>query len=152
MITLVENVSLPAIEMGKILKDTAIETLKYEKHAQDVDLSIVIEDDEHLRELNRQFRDIDTPTDVLSFQANEIDPESEIMYIGDIIISLEQAARQAEKSNHSLIAELQLLTVHGTLHLLGHDHGEVDEKNKMWDSQKSILTSLGVNITTWPEG
>lgn len=152
MITLIENVSLPSIEMGKILRNTAIETLKYEKHAQDVDLSIVIDDDKHMNELNKRFRDIDSTTDVLSFQANEIDPDSKILYIGDIIISLEQAARQAEKLNHPIIDELQLLTVHGTLHLLGHDHSEVDEKNKMWDSQKSILTSLGVNIAEWPEG
>lgn len=151
MITLVENIVLPTIQDGKILEDTARAVLRYEKQTQETDLSIVIEDNGMLRELNRQYRNIDAPTDVLSFQAHELDPATGILYLGDVIISLEQAAQQAEKSGHALIAELQLLTVHGILHLLGHDHAEEEEKKEMWDAQRSILTSLGVELAAWPE-
>ncbi len=151
MITLVENIALPAVDDGRILKESIRAALDNEKLEQDVDLSLVIEDDQVLTELNKQYRGIDATTDVLSFQADEVDPASGITYIGDIIISLDQAQRQAEKSNHLLISELQLLAVHGTLHLLGYDHAEEDEKKKMWEIQKKILTSIGVNLAVWPE-
>jgi probable rRNA maturation factor len=152
VIILVENIALPSVEDGKKLEEAARAALNYEKVINDVDLSIVIEDDAVLKELNKQYRGIDSTTDVLSFSANEIDPSTGVTYLGDIIISLEQAQRQAEKSGHALLAELQLLAVHGTLHLLGHDHAEDEEKEAMWASQKQILTSLGVELAVWPEG
>ncbi|MHC1784796.1 MAG: rRNA maturation RNase YbeY [Anaerolineaceae bacterium] len=125
--------------------------LERENQIQEVDLSIVIENDESVRELNEQYRGINAPTDVLSFEANQIDPETGIKYLGDIIISLDQAKRQAKKSNHPLIAELQLLAVHGTLHLLGYDHADEEEKRVMWALQKEILTFLGAGLIVWPE-
>jgi probable rRNA maturation factor len=86
---------------------------------------------------------------VLSFPASEtdgseIDPETGARYIGDIIISVPYAARGAAKAGHPLEAELQLLVVHGVLHLLGHDHAKPREKAKMWKAQAEILESLGL--------
>lgn len=151
MITLIENVALPSSEDGRILENSVKTVLEKEKQFLEVDLSIVIENDDAVKELNKQYRGINTPTDVLSFEANEIDPETGVKYLGDIIISLDQAKLQAEKSNHSLIAELQLLAVHGALHLLGHDHVAVEGKRIMWALQKEILTSLGAGLAVWPE-
>jgi probable rRNA maturation factor len=151
LITLIENVALPSSEDGRILENSVKTVLEKEKQFLEVDLSIVIENDDAVKELNKQYRGINTPTDVLSFEANEIDPETGVKYLGDIIISLDQAKLQAEKSNHSLIAELQLLAVHGALHLLGHDHVAVEGKRIMWALQKEILTSLGAGLAVWPE-
>ena len=111
------------------------------------ELSIVIGDDEQLRALNLQYRAIDSPTDVLSFPAEEQDPESGNFYLGDIILSYPRAAEQAESGGHPVKAELQLLVVHGVLHLLGYDHGDQEEKGRMWSIQASILQALGSPIT-----
>ena len=97
-----------------------------------------------MRELNRQFRNIDAPTDVLSFPADFSDPENGIPYLGDIIISYPSAKEQSYAGGHSIEAELQLLVVHGILHLLGHDHADPEEKADMWAAQKEILHDLGL--------
>ena len=110
----------------------------------DSDLTIVLTDDVQLRELNRDYLGIDAPTDVLSFPASESDPETGTRYLGDILISMPYAARSAEKAGHGLEAEVQLLVVHGVLHLLGHDHAEADEKARMWKAQAAVLESLGL--------
>jgi probable rRNA maturation factor len=151
LITILENLRLPSEEITKILETTATAVLQKERPAQDIDLCIVIETDEVLKDMNKKYRGMDEPTDVLSFESDDMDPETGTPYLGDIIISLEQARRQAEKSNHSLTAELQLLAVHGTLHLLGYDHAEEEEKRRMWSLQKEVLLSLGANLTMWPE-
>jgi probable rRNA maturation factor len=110
----------------------------------DSELTIVLTDDAQLRELNRDYLGIDAPTDVLSFPASESDPETGARYIGDILISMHYAARSAEKAGHPLESEVQLLAVHGVLHLLGHDHAKRDEKARMWKAQAEILDSLGL--------
>jgi probable rRNA maturation factor len=107
------------------------------------DLTIVLSDDEHLQELNRQFLDIDSPTDVLSFPSDEVDPDSEIPYLGDVIISIQQAQLQAKAIQHPLEDELRLLVVHGVLHLMGYDHAEPEEQETMWALQANILARLG---------
>jgi len=109
------------------------------------DLSLVIMGDKKMRRLNKQFRGINQPTDVLSFPAG-----SPMMngagYLGDIVISLPRARHQASAAGHSLNDELQLLVVHGVLHLLGHDHDTPNRKKKMWAVQDEILRNLGVRI------
>jgi len=109
-------------------------------------LTVVVSDDAQLHELNRQFLGVDAPTDVLSFPNGETDPETGRPYLGDIILSLPRAAAQAGAGGHPLAAELQLLVVHGVLHLLGHDHAEEDEKAAMWALQAQALASLGVDL------
>ena len=116
-----------------------------------VEVSVVIEDDEQLHELNQRFLGIDAPTDVLSFPADELDPDSGLRYLGDVIISYPRAAEQAALAGEAIQDELQLLVVHGVLHLLGHDHGTSTEKEKMWLEQQRALDSIGCKITRLPE-
>ncbi len=108
------------------------------------ELTIVLTDDAQIQELNRDYLGNDAPTDVLSFPASESDPGTGATYIGDIIISMPYATKSAEKAGHPVEAEVQLLVVHGVLHLLGHDHAEPKEKAKMWKAQAQILESLGL--------
>lgn len=110
-------------------------------------LTIVLTGDETLHDLNLRFMDVDAPTDVLSFPSGEPDPETGETYLGDILISYPRAEAQAQQGGHPLTAELQLLTVHGTLHLLGHDHYDEEEKAAMWAAQAEILQALGLSLT-----
>jgi probable rRNA maturation factor len=112
------------------------------------DLTIVLTDDAQLHKLNRDFLGIDAPTDVLSFPASEPDPETGAAYLGDILLSLPRAQKQARAAGHPLADEAQLLVVHGVLHLLGHDHGAAREKKKMWKAQREILDSLDLSHVT----
>jgi probable rRNA maturation factor len=118
--------------------------LKHQKESPEVSLSVVLTDSRRLRKLNRDYLGIDAPTDVLSFPVSESDPETGARYIGDILISVPYAAKGARKAGHPLEAELQLLVVHGVLHLLGHDHLKPGEKARMWKAQREILTQLGL--------
>ncbi len=108
------------------------------------DLTIVLTDDEEIRTLNRDFRGLDAPTDVLAFPANETDPQTGERYLGDIVISWERAQQQAAEHGHSPEAEVQLLVVHGVLHLLGFDHEAPEERARMWTAQNAILDRLGI--------
>jgi probable rRNA maturation factor len=109
------------------------------------DLTVVLTGDERVQSLNRDFLGIDAPTDVLSFPADEPDPETGGRYLGDIIISIQRAAVQAESRGHAVEAEVQLLVVHGVLHLLGHDHAEAEEKARMWAAQSEVLERIGIS-------
>jgi probable rRNA maturation factor len=109
------------------------------------DLTIALVDDIRIQGLNRDFLGHDAPTDVLSFPANQTDPETGCLYLGDVIISPARAAEQAGERGHSLEAEMQLLVVHGVLHLLGHDHAEAGDKERMWTAQAEVLEHLGIS-------
>ncbi len=124
----------------------------------DAEVSIVLTTDEEIRELNRTYRGIDSPTDVLSFPLLEpdaagepIDPErgahgapapGEPVALGDIVISLPRAVAQAEEYGHGLRRELAFLTVHGTLHLLGYDHVTPEMEKAMRAREEEVLASL----------
>jgi len=135
------------------LELAAVAALQHEVEPLVPDLSIVIEEDARLHELNKEFLDIDAPTDVLSFPSGEEqpDPETGRVYLGDVIISYPRAVEQAGAAGHTTLAEMQLLVVHGVLHLLGYDHAEPDEKALMWAAQTEILHTLGVQIARLPE-
>jgi probable rRNA maturation factor len=120
---------------------TALESASY---SGDPELSVILTNDARLHELNLNYLGIDAPTDVLSFPASETDPETGARYIGDILISVPRARAQAEAAGHPLEAEVQLLVVHGILHLLGHDHAQAQEKARMWKAQAEILERLGL--------
>ena len=126
------------------LKRAAQLTLSHQKELLERNLSIVLTDNRRLRKLNREYLGIDAPTDVLSFPASESDPETGARYLGDILISVPYARQSARKAGHPLEAELQLLVVHGVLHLLGHDHAKPREKSRMWKAQHEILVQLGL--------
>ncbi len=133
-----------------LLEKAASITLETAGAEPECDLTVVISNDTQLQELNRQYLGIDAPTDVLSFQADELNPETGRRYLGDVIISYLQAQAQAEAGGHVVPHELQLLVVHGVLHLLGHDHAAEAEKDKMWALQAEVLIRLGSAISSPP--
>ena len=113
------------------------------------EVSITLTDNAYIHELNRQYRKIDRPTDVLSFALNEgVEPEVKdgpaINVLGDIIISVERAQEQAADYGHSLRREMAFLTVHGMLHLLGYDHMEEAERAEMQREEKYVMEQLGI--------
>ncbi|MCS6845126.1 MAG: rRNA maturation RNase YbeY [Caldilineales bacterium] len=118
-------------------------------------LCLVVADDEALRELNLAYRGVDAATDVLSFAAQEEAPdaagpfvaaEEAADYLGDVVISLPTAERQAAAAGHTVEDELCLLAVHGALHLLGYDHGTPEEEEAMWAVQAEALAQVGVRL------
>jgi len=108
-------------------------------------LSVVVGSDEDVRHLNRQYRAIDAPTDVLSFPADP-SPDGE-PYLGDLILSLPYIHRQAAAERHTVSDEITLVVIHGTLHLLGYDHDTPENQAAMWAVQSEALTALDVAIT-----
>jgi probable rRNA maturation factor len=136
----------PQVKKSDLLQRAAQETLRQAGAPSDAELTIVISDDEQLQALNRQFLGIDAPTDVLSFPSADTDPDTGGVYLGDILISYPQAMEQADTGGHTILEELQLLVVHGVLHLLGYDHAEEADQEKMWVIQAAILQSLGCSI------
>ena len=107
------------------------------------ELSVVLCDDAFIHPLNREWRGKDKPTDVLSFaqrEGEEADPDDPVL--GDVIISVETAARQAEERGHSLGHELRVLLVHGVLHLLGYDHEVDEEAEEMEALERDLLAEL----------
>jgi probable rRNA maturation factor len=131
-----------------LLKKAVRATLDQQRIRGRVELTIVITGNVQLRALNRQFRQIDAPTDVLSFDGDGDDgPPYGGHYLGDVIVSYPKAREQAKAGGHPIEAELQLLVVHGVLHLLGHDHYSPAEKAQMWQAQAAVLRSIRAAIT-----
>lgn len=115
-------------------------------------VSITFTDNEHIHAINRDYRGIDSPTDVISFALNEqLDEEPEVAeeapvdVLGDIIISLKRAEEQAEEYGHSFAREVAFLTVHGMLHLLGYDHMEEEERREMRREEDYVMEYLGIS-------
>ena len=138
------NVMLPMDR--SILSRAAELTLEFTQKNKQSGLTIVIGNDALIQKLNQQYRQVDAPTDVLSFPSGEVDSDTGDLYLGDVIISLPRAQEQAFTQGHPLADELQLLVVHGTLHLLGYDHAKVVDKKEMQDTQDKIMSQLGINI------
>ena len=115
------------------------------------DFTLTFLEPEGIRELNRNFRQVDAVTDVLSFESDgEIDPETGTEYLGDIVICPEQAARQAEQSGHPVENEIALLEIHGLLHLLGYDHLDQEQKDEMWHYQDLYLDKCDIKLNRRP--
>ena len=127
-----------------LLERAANAALEHQAQSLESELSIILTDDARLHELNLNYLGVDAPTDVLSFPAAETDPETGARYLGDILISVARAQSQADAAGHPLEWEVQLLVVHGILHLLGHDHAAPEEKSRMWQAQAEILERLGL--------
>ncbi|MGR3765073.1 rRNA maturation RNase YbeY [Rossellomorea sp. NS-SX7] len=115
------------------------------------EVSVTFVTNERIREINREYRHKDQPTDVISFALEEMgEDEIEIVgadmprVLGDIIISVERAKEQAEEYNHSVSRELGFLALHGFLHLLGYDHLEEQDEKVMFQRQKDILDEYGL--------
>jgi len=140
-----------SLELSQTIEKIIIDSLAYEGFEMPCEVSVSIVDNEEIHQINRQFRDIDRATDVLSFplltfEEGEIPDlnEKEEVLLGDIIISLERAREQAEEYGHSLKREIAFLTAHSMLHLLGYDHMEEEEEKEMFAKQREILNKAGI--------
>ncbi|MED2972513.1 rRNA maturation RNase YbeY [Fictibacillus sp. B-59209] len=134
-------------ELTNLLNQAAV----MEDIPDETELSVTFVTNERIHEINKQYRNKDTPTDVISFAMEEMgEGELEITgddlprILGDIIISAEIAKNQAEEYGHSFLRELGFLTVHGFLHLLGYDHLNEQEEKKMFSRQDEILNEYGL--------
>ena len=126
---------------------TIEEVLRVEKIEENVEVSLSIVDKDEIHILNRDYRSVDRPTDVLSFPMDEEgfdDEGNPILLLGDIVICLDVAKEQAKDFGHSLEREIMYLICHSTLHLLGYDHIEEDDKREMRSKEKEIMKNLGV--------
>lgn len=148
------------LDYDKIIREIILAALDYEKCPYEAEVSVILTDNEGIRDINRDYRQIDAPTDVLSFpmvdfetesdfshveEAAEdyFDPETGELVLGDIIISVEKVIEQAEKYGHSQMRELAFLVAHSMLHLCGYDHMEDGEREIMERKQSEILTEKG---------
>ena len=133
-------------KLKMLVRAAVLASLEYEGFAADTEVSVSFVDNERIREINREFRQIDKPTDVLSFPLTDYgeldytiadEPEQSL---GDIVLSLERANEQAAEFGHSFEREVAFLTVHSMLHLLGYDHElGPDEEKEMFAKQEAIL-------------
>lgn len=146
-----------------LVRDVAVAVLKQENGPQNVELNLLITDNEGIREFNRQYRNIDKETDVLSFpnldfikpadfsivqnaetQADYYNPETGELVLGDIILSSEKVFSQADEYGHSVKREFAFLIAHSMLHLCGYDHMREDEAADMDKRQENVLKQLGI--------
>lgn len=109
-------------------------------------VSIVLVDNEYIHKINKEYRNVDRETDVISFafMDDETNPESGVTDLGEIYISLEKAHSQSEEYGHSFKRELCFLLTHGLLHLLGYDHMTEEDEKEMFGLQEEVLNSLGI--------
>ena len=144
----------------EIIEDVVDAAMDYEKCPYEAEVNVVLTDNPGIRQVNREYRDTDSPTDVLSFPmldyespsdfdhvedmfADCFNPETGELMLGDIMISVDKVEEQAEKYGHSPARELAFLTAHSMLHLFGYDHMEEAERLVMEQRQKEILESRG---------
>ena len=134
------------IDGGRLLDAIARALAQETLPGETVELGLVVGDDAEIHELNLRYRGIDAPTDVLSFAMLEsagdhafVVPAGVPLYLGDVIVSYPRAVEQALAAGHSAAEELDLLVVHGVLHLLGYDHDTDERKAAMWSRQEAVI-------------
>ncbi|KXG75877.1 rRNA maturation RNase YbeY [Thermotalea metallivorans] len=119
--------------------------LEKEGITKDVEISISLVDNQEIRDLNREYRNIDKPTDVLSFpQYDTLKNLKPPLCLGDIVISLEKALEQSKDYGHSLEREIAFLTVHSMFHLIGYDHDTEENTLRMRQKEEEVLQALGI--------
>ena len=144
-----EPEELPVSEEERAAVRRVIETVGRLYGAEGAEVSVTLTDDAHIHVINREYRNVDRPTDVISFALTESE-EPEIIgggeheVLGDLIISLERMRAQAAEYGHTELRELSFLTVHGMLHLLGYDHMEAEERLEMEEEQRAVMEELGI--------
>ena len=135
-----DNPDLPIINPD--LLEMAVSAALRQFDRTEAVITLRLTNDSEMKVLNETYRGLAKTTDVLSFNADFKDPETGTFYLGDIVISLEQAVVQAASQGHSLDIECAFLTIHGTLHLLGFDHHDPKEKKEMWALQDNLLQDV----------
>ncbi len=139
-------------EAKTLVRKACRAALKYEKFEKPAQIDVTFVDDIKIREINREFRDIDKATDVLSFPLGEngiydVNPENGACMLGDVVISVDRARAQADLYGHGIEREIAFLTVHSVLHLLGYDHvGGESERKIMRKKEEEILESMGLSV------
>lgn len=139
----------PPEEFERLVEECTRAALEEEEIEDDAEVSVTLADNARIRELNAEFREIDKETDVLSFplgdeEGFEVDPDTDAVLLGDIVISLEKAKAQAEEYGHSFRREVAFLVTHSLFHLLGYDHMTPEEEAEMFAKQEKVLEKLGI--------
>lgn len=140
----------PPEDMEQLIELCTRAALEEEQIEEDAQVSVTLVDNEAIREINNEHRGIDRATDVLSFPLGDedsfdTDPETGAILLGDIVISLERAKEQAEEYGHSYRREIAFLITHSLFHLLGYDHVDSEEDEKlMFGKQDKVLDKLGI--------
>ena len=131
-------------EIFRAIKAAAVAALLYEQVDKPSEICVTLTDDEGIHEINRENRGVDKPTDVLSFPIGELDYDTGRIFLGDMVLSLERAEAQSVEFGGTFEHEVQYLTVHSVLHLLGYDHlDEGEQKAAMRAREKEIMKRLG---------
>ena len=130
-------------DLYEVLEQVVRECLILEEKSLDYEISISFVDNEEIRKLNRQYRNVDSNTDVLSFPLEE-DALVPVPLLGDIIISAEKALEQSKVYGHSFLREVAYLTAHSMFHLLGYDHMEEGERALMRSKEKDLMKRLRI--------
>jgi len=137
-------------DLLSLIRAVVESTLEREAAGRQVELGVALVDDDYIRDLNRRFRGQDRPTDVLAFPMREEVPAGDdedaagMFLLGDVVISLPTALRQAAEYGHSLEREVARLTAHGTLHLLDYDHDTDADALRMQEREDAVLRLVGV--------
>ena len=130
-----------AVEAG-FLRDVVAEALRLQGYRDPPDVSVALVDDAYIRRLNREYRGVDQPTDVLAFPMDPDEGTHAEPTLGDIVISVERARDQARQFKHPLRREIAFLAVHGLLHLLGYEDETESGASAMWSRQKELLERI----------
>ena len=148
-------------DIEEVVQSVALEVLDSENCPYEAQVNVLLTDNAGIRQFNKEYRDIDRETDVLSFpnldfeepgfyeidenmEASYFDPDSGELILGDIIISVDKVKEQAESFGHSLKREFAFLVAHSMLHLFGYDHEEIEEREIMEEKQREILQQLSI--------
>ena len=139
----------PPEDFERLIENCARAALEEEDIFDDAEVSVTLVDNARIRELNREFREIDKETDVLSFPMGdengfETDPDTDAILLGDIVISVERAKTQSEEYGHSFKREMAFLLTHSLFHLLGYDHMTPDDEAEMFAKQEKVLQKLDI--------
>ena len=124
------------------IRDVVLSALRIAGYPQPSDVSVALVDDAYIRVLNREYRGVDQPTDVLAFPMESDSSARADPALGDIVISLERAREQARQFKHPIRREVALLAVHGLLHLLGYEDDTEAGASAMWSKQKQLLEQI----------
>ena len=152
-----KNYRLPS-GIRMLVRRACSAVLVTEEFLEPAEVNVTFVDDEEIKKLNTEFRNIESSTDVLSFPMMDFSGESEepvadepVVSLGDIVISLEKAQEQADEYGHSFEREVAFLTVHSMLHLLGYDHMEEEEERDMRARQRAVMELLGLTVASSEE-
>ena len=124
------------------IRRAALAVLKAEDVDEPCDLSVLLTDDEGIHVINREFRQVDKPTDVLSFPMGDVDPRNGRLLLGDMVLNVDRAKAQGEEFGHGPEHELSYLTVHSVLHLLGYDHVDEGEMKRAMRAREKVIMNM----------